>query len=88
VSSFLTLDAHDRSISDFLVCLPVQRDADRKAGRAIVANDLNAADSLAAWPLSNGLQALFTESAVGHTDCFESHHRDLSGIMRAFRLDA
>jgi aspartate kinase len=37
------------------VCFPVQRDADRKAGRAIVPNDLNAADRLAARPMSNGL---------------------------------
>jgi hypothetical protein len=55
MSSFLTLDADDRAISDFPVCLPVQRDADRKAGRAVVPNDLNAADGLAARPLSNGI---------------------------------
>jgi hypothetical protein len=55
VSSFFALDEADRAISDLHVCFVVQRDADRKAGRAIVPNDLNAADGLAARRMSNGL---------------------------------
>ena len=43
MSSLLTLDADHRAIGNSLVCLSVQRDTDRKAGRAIVPNDLNAA---------------------------------------------
>jgi hypothetical protein len=74
VSSLLTLDADHRAIGDSLVCLSVQRDTDRKAGRAIVPNDLNAADCLAAGPLSNGFQALFSESSVAHPDCSKSRH--------------
>jgi len=72
--SLLTLDADHRAIGDSLVCLPVQRDTDRKAGRAIVTSDLNAADRLAAGPLSNGLKALFSESSVAHSDRFEFRH--------------
>jgi hypothetical protein len=74
MSSFLTLNADHRTISDSLVGLSVQGDTDRKAGRAIVPNDLNAADCLAAGPLSNGFQAIFPESPVAHSDCFEFHH--------------
>jgi hypothetical protein len=72
VSSLLTLDADHRAIGDSLVCLSVQRDTDRKAGRAIVPNDLN--DCHAAGPLSNGFQALFSESSVAHPDCSKSRH--------------
>jgi|ERR1700722_12032772 hypothetical protein len=72
--SLLTLDADHRTISDSPVCISVQGDTDRKAGRAIVPNDLNAADCLAAGPLSNGLQALFPESSVAHSDRFEFRH--------------
>jgi hypothetical protein len=74
VSSLLTLDADHRAIGDSLVCRSVQRDTDRKAGRAIVPNDLNAADCLVAGPLSNGFQALFSESSVAHWECFKSRH--------------
>ena len=74
MSSLLTLDAGHRAIGDSLVCLSVQGDTDRKAGRAIVTNDLNAADGLAIRPLSNGLQALFSESPVAHSDSFEFSH--------------
>jgi hypothetical protein len=70
VSSFLTLNVDDRSISDLLVRLPIQGDTDRKAGRTVVPNDLNAADGLAARPLSNGLKALFSQSSVAQSDCF------------------
>ena len=62
VSSLLTLDADHRSISDRFVGLSVQGDSDRKAGWAVVPNDLDAADGLAATPLSDGLQAIFSES--------------------------
>ena len=74
MSSLLTLDADHRAIGDSLVCLSVQRDTDRKAGRAIVPNDLNAADCLAAGPLSNGFHALFSESSVAHWESFKSRH--------------
>lgn len=70
VSSFLPLDVDDRSISDLLVRLPVQRDTDRKARRAVVPNDLNTADGLAARPLSEGLQTLSSESSVVQSDSF------------------
>jgi hypothetical protein len=81
MSSLLTLDADHRAIGDSLVCLSVQRDTDRKAGRAIVPNDLNAADCLAAGPLSNGFQALFPESSVAHWERFKSRHRRQGPIV-------
>jgi hypothetical protein len=45
MSSLLALNAVHRAIGDSLLCLPIQRDADRKASRAVVANDLDAARS-------------------------------------------
>ena len=50
-------------------------------------DDLNAADGLAAGPLSNGLQALLSESSVAPpvTDCATTHPR--SGHGRAFSVD-
>jgi hypothetical protein len=64
MSSLLTLNGFDRAISGFLISLPVQRHPDRKTARRIVSNDLNATNGLAPGPLSNGLQALFSESPV------------------------
>ena len=61
MSSLLALNVDDRAICDFLVGLPVQRHPDRKVARLIASNDLNAAHGLAPRPLSNGLQALFSE---------------------------
>jgi hypothetical protein len=72
--SLLTLDRGHGAISDFLICLPVQRDSHRKAGRAVVPNDLNAADALATRPLSNRLQTIFSEIRVAHSDRFEFYH--------------
>ena len=85
MSSLLTLDADHRAIGDSLVCLSVQRDTDRKAGRAIVPNDLNAADCLAAGPLSNGFHALFSESSVAHWESFKSRHLSIFCKKRVAR---
>ena len=54
----LALDAIDGAIGGFPVGLPIQRDPDRKAAWCIVPHDLNAADGLAAGPLSYGVEAL------------------------------
>jgi hypothetical protein len=67
--SFFPLDIYHCTIGDALACLSVQGDSDRKAGPAIAPNDLNAADGLAAWPLSDGLQTIFAEIGVAHPDC-------------------
>ena len=72
--SLLTLNADDCAIGDFLVGLPVQRPPDRNTPRLVVSNDLNAANGLAPRPLSNGLQALFSESTIAQSDCFEFRH--------------
>jgi hypothetical protein len=62
--SFLALNADHRAIGDFLLAFPynVQRHPDRKTPPRIFSNDLNAVNGLAPGPLSNGLQALFSES--------------------------
>jgi hypothetical protein len=62
--SLLALNADDRAIGGFLVGLPVQRHPDRKAGRRVVSNDLNAGNGLTARPQPNRLKALFSESPV------------------------
>jgi hypothetical protein len=64
MSSLLALDAGDRAIGDFLVGLPVQRPPGRKTARCVISNNLNAANGLAAGPLSNGLQTFFSKSPV------------------------
>jgi hypothetical protein len=55
MSSLLALDIDHRTISHSRVCLSVQGNTDRKAGWAVVPDDLNASDGLATGPLSNGL---------------------------------
>ena len=74
MSSLLALDEVDRAIGDFFVGLPVQRHPDRKPARCVISNNLNAANGLAPRPLSNGLQALFSENPVAHSDCFPLRH--------------
>ena len=74
MSSLLTLDAIDCAIGDFLVGLPIQRHPDGKAARLIASKDLNAAHGLAPGPLSNGLQALFSESPIAQSDCLVFRH--------------
>ena len=74
MSSLLALDANDRAIGDFLVGLPVQRHPDRKTDPCVTSNNLNATNGLAPGPLSNGLQALFSESLVAHRDRFVFRH--------------
>jgi hypothetical protein len=73
MSSLLSLNAIDCAIGDFLVGFPVQRHPDRKAARRVVPNNLNAANRLAPGPMSNSLQALFSESPVAESDCFRLH---------------
>jgi hypothetical protein len=68
--SFLALDAVDGAIGGSLVGLPVQRHPDSEPAPTVVSNDLDAADGLASGPMSNGLQALFSESAVAHSNFF------------------
>jgi hypothetical protein len=74
MSSLLALNVDERAICDFLVGLPVQRHPDGKAARFIASNDLNAAHGLAPGPLSNGLQALFSESPIVQSDCLVFRH--------------
>ena len=74
MSSLLALDANDRAIGDFLVGLPVRVTRTRKTDRCVTSNDLDATNGLAPGPLSNGLQALFSESTIAQSDCFEFRH--------------
>jgi hypothetical protein len=67
MSSLLALDADHRAIGDFHVGLPIQRHPNRKAARCVVSNDLNATNGLTARPLSNGVQAFFSERRVGQS---------------------
>jgi hypothetical protein len=76
--SLPALNADDRAISNFLVGLPLKGHPDRKTTRPVVSNDLNAADGFTAWPLSNRLKALLSESPVAYPDRFEFHHARLA----------
>jgi hypothetical protein len=67
--SFLALDAVDGAICCSLVCLPVQCHFDREPAPGVVSNDLDAANGLAPGPLSDLLEALFSESPVAHSNC-------------------
>jgi hypothetical protein len=68
--SFLALDAVDGAIGCFLVGLPVQCHFDREPAPSVVSNDLDAANGFAPGPLSDLLEALFSESPVAHSNCF------------------
>lgn len=85
----LALDAIDGAIGGFPVGLPIQRDPDRKAACCIVPHDLNAADGLAAGPLSYGVEALLSESAVAQSGRHRLRHtmRPRSGHGQAFSVD-
>ncbi len=63
-SPLLALHATDRTIGSFPVGLSVQRYPDGKSARRLVPDDLNGANGLAPGPLSDGLQALLSQSAV------------------------
>jgi hypothetical protein len=60
----LALHATDRTICSFPVGLSVQRHPDGKSARRLVPDDLDGANGLAPGPLSDGLQALLSQSAV------------------------
>jgi hypothetical protein len=62
--ALLALNADDGTVSGFLVGLPIQGHADRKACRRVVSDDLNARNGLAPGPMSNGIQALSSERPV------------------------
>ena len=62
--ALLALDAIDGAIGRFLVGVSVQCHPDRKCARRLVPDDLNGANGLAAGPLSDGLQALLSQSAI------------------------
>ena len=64
MSPLLALNAIDRAIGDLRVGLAVQRHPDRKAARRIGPDDLNGANGLAPGPLSDGFQALLSQSTV------------------------
>jgi hypothetical protein len=70
----LAPDAIDRAIGDPLVGLSVQCHPDRKSARRIVPDDLNGANGLAPGPLSDGLQALLSQSPVTQSDCLRLRH--------------
>jgi hypothetical protein len=78
MSPLFALDIHHRSIGNFPVCLPIQCDPNGKAGRAVVPNDPNAADGLAARPLPNGVETLSPKISVAHSDRFKLRHADSS----------
>jgi hypothetical protein len=61
---FLALDAVNRSISNLALGFSIQRNANGKTARLIASNDLNAGHRLAAWPLPDGIEALFSQSLV------------------------
>jgi hypothetical protein len=63
-SSLLAPDAIDRTIGGPLVGLAIQGHPDRKPARRLVPDDLNGANGLAPGPMSDGLQALLSQSAV------------------------
>jgi hypothetical protein len=64
MSPLLAPDAIDGTVGDSLVGLAVQCHPDRKSARRLVPDDLNGANGLAPGPLSDGLQALLSQSAV------------------------
>jgi hypothetical protein len=78
MSSLLSLDIDHCAIRNFLICVAVQRDPHGKAGRAVVPNDPNTANGLAARPLPNGLETLFAQISVAHSDRFKLRHADNS----------
>jgi hypothetical protein len=79
--TLLALYAADSAIGGSLVGLPLQRHPDRETARRVVSNDPNAANGLASGPVSDGLQVLFSESPVAHSDCFHGlrHARLIAG---------
>jgi hypothetical protein len=79
---FLTLDAIDRAIGNFLVGLSVQCHADRKAARCSMPNDLNAGNGLAPRPLPDGLKALLSESSVAQSECSPLRHGTAVKVSR------
>ena|SRR5437899_5056903 len=85
MSSLLALNVDERAICDFLVGLPVQRDPDRKVAPLIASNDLDATHGLAPGPLSNGLQALFSESSIAQSDCLAFRHAAWPGQQTTAR---
>jgi hypothetical protein len=52
--SLLTLNGADRAFGSFYFGFSIQRYPDGKSARVVAPNDLDAADGLAAWPLSHG----------------------------------
>jgi len=85
MSSLLALNVDERAVCDFLVGLPVQRHPDRKVARLIASNDLDATHGLAPGPLSNGLQALFSESSIAQSDCLAFRHAAWPGRQTTAR---
>jgi hypothetical protein len=79
MTSLLALDAGDRTVGRFHVGLSVQCHPHRKTARCIVSKDLNAGNGLASGPLSNGLQALLSESPIVDSDRFPIRHDDNIG---------
>src|ERR1700675_3968956 len=66
--SLLAHYAIDGAIGGLPVSLAVQGYPDRKTAGCIVSDDLDAANGLAARPLSNGLQALLSEGSVAQSE--------------------
>src|SRR5258705_8739570 len=64
MSALFTLNELDPTIGDFRVGLAVQRHPDRKTGRGVFSNDLNAGNGVTSRPLPNRIQALFSECPV------------------------
>jgi hypothetical protein len=62
--ALVALDAVNRLISQPAVGFAIQRNANGKTAGLITSNDLNAGHRLAARPLPDGIEALFSQSLV------------------------
>jgi hypothetical protein len=82
MSPLLALDAIDRAIGDLLVGRSIQRHPDLKAARRIDPDNLNGGNGLAPGPMSNGLQALLSQSAVAKSDCLRLRHVTAVNVSR------
>ena len=77
MAPLLAHHAIDGAIGGFPVGFAVQGYPDRKTAGCIVSDDLDAANGLAAGPLSNGLQTLLSEGSVAQPE-----RRRLCQMMR------
>jgi hypothetical protein len=70
----LALNAFDGTVRDFRIGAAVQRHPDRKTGRRVVSDDLDASHRLASRPVANGFQAFLSERPVGQSNRVSIRH--------------